>query len=153
MEQHGVFRGGNRLPYRHPRAADARPYTSHTKFTQFYLKTKMEKFRILSDLAVIYKKTVPVLFILALITHLVFIGNLVFRRTLSFEVMSGIIVLSGILSMITILTFAKSTTLTWAINRPMFPVYPLLLLYISMMMSFLGKTIYKKVRFFTSAQE
>ena len=104
------------------------------RLPQFYQRMKTEKLRILTDIAVVYQHIVPSLFVFALVAHLVLGGKVLRGRRMGFEIVSGLIVLTGILALITILTYVKSATLTWTINRPLFPVYPLILLYISLML-------------------
>ena len=104
-----------------------------------YLRMIEEKFRVLIDIASGYKAVVPWLFILALTIHVIGAGKSVASRSIYFEVVYGFIILGGILSLISILTYVKITL--WPINRPLFSAYPLVLLYISMMISFLGTNL------------
>ena len=104
-----------------------------------YLRMIEEKFRVLIDIASGYKAVVPWLFILALTVHVIGAGKSVVSRSIYFEVVYGFIILGGILSLISILTYVKITL--WPINRPLFSAYPLVLLYISMMISFLGTNL------------
>ena len=104
-----------------------------------YLRMIEEKFRVLIDIASGYKAVVPYLFILALTVHVIGAGKSVVSRSIYFEVVYGFIILGGIMSLISILTYVKITL--WPINRPLFSAYPLVLLYISMMISFLGTNL------------
>ena len=104
-----------------------------------YLRMIEEKFRVLIDIASGYKAVVPWLFILALTVHVIGAGKSVASRSIYFEVVYGFIILGGILSLISILTYVKITL--WPINRPLFSAYPLVLFYISTMISFLGANL------------
>ena len=107
-----------------------------------YLRMIEEKFRVLIDIASGYKAIVPWFFILALTVHLVGAGKSVLTKSIHFEVVYGLIILGGILSLITILTYVKITL--WPINRPLFSAYPLVLLYIIVMVSFLWNNLLKR---------
>jgi hypothetical protein len=107
-----------------------------------YLRMIEEKFRVLIDIASGYKAVVPWLFILSLTVHVVGAGKSVVSRSIHFEVVYGLIILGGIFSLISILTYVKITL--WPINRPLFSTYPLVLLYISIMLSFLWKLLFRR---------
>jgi len=103
-------------------------------YPDYYSHMIVEKSRILTDMVTGYKATVPYLFFLALSVHLLLLAKCVFRKTAPFEAVSGLLVLGGIISLVSVLTYVKITL--WPINRPLFSVYPLVLLYISMMFIF-----------------
>lgn len=117
------------------------------KLPQFHLTMKKEKLRILGDIATGYQVVVPILFVFSLVAHIILISRSAAARMISFEVMSGFLVLGGILSLILILTYARTTSDTWAINRAIFPAYPLVLLYISLMISFLWKELTEQKKY------
>lgn len=112
------------------------------KLPPYYLKMKQEKVRVLTDITSGYKAVLPSLFIIALFSHLFCIGKSITSRSISFEVIYGLILLGGILSLISVLTYVKITL--WPINRPLFSAYPLVLLYISVMISFGYNNIIKR---------
>jgi hypothetical protein len=112
------------------------------KLPHEYLHMIEEKFRILIDIASGYKAVIPWLFLLALITHVLGAGRSVLSKSIYFEMIYGLIILGGILSLISILTYVQITL--WSIKRPLFSVYPLVLLYISVMISFLWNNFLRR---------
>ena len=109
------------------------------KLPPYYLKMIEEKFRVLIDLASGYKAVLPWLFIVALLCHLFCAGKSIVSKSISFGLIYGLIILGGILSLISVLTYVKITL--WPINRPLFSVYPLVLLYISLMITNLYRNL------------
>ena len=107
-----------------------------------YLHMIEEKFRVLIDIGSVYKVFVPWMFILALIIHVIGVGKSVVARSIYFEIIYGLIILGGIISMISILTYVRITL--WPIKRPLFSVYPLVLLYISVMIPFLWNNLLRR---------
>ena len=110
-------------------------------YPEYYMHMIIEKFRLLNDIAAGYKALVPYLFSLALLWHIIIIVQGCIQKTIRVEVVSGFIVLGGIVSLISVLTYVKITL--WPVNRPLFSVYPLVLLYISMMSIFFCKKLIK----------
>ncbi len=100
----------------------------------YYMRVIEEKFRILNDIAGGYKALIGFLFWGAVGIHLLLGIKCLWKKSRSFEFLSGCIVLGGILSLISILTYVKMTL--WPVNRPLFSAYPLILLYVSMMLLF-----------------
>ena len=94
----------------------------------------IEKFRIFTDIAKGYKAVIPFLFSLALLSHIFFLGQSLMRREINFGSMFGLIILGGIISLVCMLTYVKITL--WPVGRPLFSAYPLVLLYISVMLVF-----------------
>ncbi|MFT5702001.1 MAG: hypothetical protein ACI8ZB_004906 [Desulforhopalus sp.] len=103
-------------------------------YPDYYMHMIIEKFRVLSDIGKGYKKVVPILFVLAFLIHLFFLGRSVVQRKVDFASMFGLITLGGIISLVSVLTYVKITL--WPINRPLFSAYPLVLYYISSMAIF-----------------
>ncbi|MCI5119639.1 MAG: hypothetical protein D3908_00265 [Candidatus Electrothrix sp. AUS4] len=100
-----------------------------------YVKRLMEeKFRLLVDIGNSYKKIIPFLFSIALLIHFIIIGRAIKRREVDFASAYGSIILVGMLSLTSVLTYVKITL--WGVTRPLMSIYPLVLLYISMMFIF-----------------
>jgi len=110
-------------------------------YPDYYMHMIIEKFRILNDIAAGYKALVPYLFSLALLWHIIIIVQSCIQKTVRFEVVSGLIVLGGIVSLVSVLTYVNITL--WPVNRPLFSVYPLVLLYISMISIFFCNNLFK----------
>lgn len=103
-------------------------------YPDYYMHMIIEKFRIFTDIAAGYKAVVPLLFPLAFLIHLFFLGQSIIRREIDFAAMFGLITLGGIISLVSVLTYVKITL--WTVHRPLFSAYPLVLFYISMMSVF-----------------
>ena len=125
--------GARLVPSSRPKIRELPPY---------YLHLIEEKLRVLIDVASGYKLAVPWLFLLSVAAHLVAAGSSLRSRRVSFELMYGLVILGGIAALISILTYIKITL--WTINRPLFSAYPLVLLYISLMTSYLFKTLFTR---------
>jgi len=95
----------------------------------YYTHMKIEKFRILIDIAAIYKWLTPILFVLAVVAHLLLFVRETVKKQCSIELWMLIAILGGLISLVSVLTFVKITL--WPITRPLFSAYPLVLLYIS----------------------
>lgn len=103
-------------------------------YPHYYMHMIVEKFRIFTDIAKGYKAVIPFLFSLALLSHIFFLGQSLMRREINFGSMFGLIILGGIISLVCMLTYVKITL--WPVGRPLFSAYPLVLLYISVMLVF-----------------
>ena len=95
----------------------------------YYTHMKIEKFRILIDIAAIYKWLTPILFVLAVAAHLLLFVRETVKKQCSIELWMLFAILGGLISLVSVLTFVKITL--WPITRPLFSAYPLVLLYIS----------------------
>lgn len=113
-------------------------------YPKYYMHMIVEKFRILADMGKGYKNIIPILFVLSLIMHLIFLVRSIGRRQLDFASLFGLITLGGIISLVSILTYVKITL--WPINRPLFSAYPLVLYYISTMAVFSYLSLQKKLQ-------
>lgn len=110
-------------------------YRTHMEnYPSYYMDMITEKFRLLTDIAKGYKSIIEYLFWAALGAHLFFAVRMILERQITFEFVSGCMVLGGILSLVSVLTYVEITL--WAIDRPLFSAYPLVLLYISMMFAY-----------------
>ncbi len=109
-------------------------------YPEYFKRLVEEKFRILVDIGKSYKKIIPFLFSIALLIHCVIIGRAIKSKEIDFASIYGLILLTGILSLASILTYVKITL--WGVTRPLMALYPLVLLYISVVSMF-------SCRFFT----
>ena len=95
----------------------------------YYTHMNTEKFRVLVDIAAIYKWLAPILFVFCFTIHwLLFVRETV-KQEYSTEIWLLFVILGGLISLVSALTFVKITL--WPVTRPMFLAYPLVLLYIS----------------------
>ena len=90
---------------------------------------KTEKFRVLLDIANTYKWLIPTLFSISVLVHLVLFVRELIKGSFSCEIWQSFVVLGGLISLVAMLTFVKITL--WSITRPLFSAYPVVLLYIS----------------------
>ncbi len=111
------------------------------EYPEYFKRLVEEKFRILVDIGNSYKKIIPLLFSIALLIHCVIIGRAIKKREIDFASIYGLIILTGILSLASILTYVKITL--WGVTRPLMALYPLVLLYISVL-SIFSCTFFKK---------
>lgn len=96
----------------------------------------------LEDSGTIYKKVVTIIFIAAMLAHVILAARLCIKGDCYFEVISGLIIFGGILSLITTLTYVKITL--WGIGRPLFSAYPLVLLYSGLMIVLFFSGLFRK---------
>ena len=96
----------------------------------YYTHMNIEKFRILVDIAAIYKWLIPILFVLSVIAHLLLFVRETVTKQFSSEIWLLFVILGGLISLVSVLTFVK-ISLIWPTSRPLFQAYPLVLLYIS----------------------
>ena len=96
---------------------------------RYYTHMKTEKFRILADIAAIYKWLTPGLFVLGAIVHLLLFVRETLKKHYSSESWLLFVILGGLISLVSVLSYVKITL--WPITRPLFSAYPLVLLYIS----------------------
>ena len=103
----------------------------------YLIHMKTEKFRILVDIAVIYKWLVPVLFTFGVIVHLLLFARETVTKSYSIEIWLLFVILGGLVSLVSVLTYVKITL--WPITRPLFSAYPLILLYIAVAAAAAGR--------------
>jgi hypothetical protein len=114
-------------------------------YPEYFKMLMEEKFRILVDIGNSYKKVIPFLFSIALLIHCIIIGRSIKKREIDFVSAYGLIVLVGMLSLTSVLTYVKITL--WGVTRPLIAIYPLVLLYISLMFIFACAFIKKRRNF------
>ena len=103
----------------------------------YHTHMKTEKFRILVDIAVIYKWLIPVLFSFGVIVHLLLFARETVTQNYSGEIWLLFVILGGLVSLVSVLTYVKITL--WPITRPLFSAYPLILLYIAVAAAAAGR--------------
>lgn len=100
-------------------------------YPEYYQHMRKEKVRLLKDIGDSYHFLAPILFILALLTHLISTTKDIRRRQCSLATVFGLALLGGLVSLIAILSFVQITL--WPINRPLYSAYPVILFYICFM--------------------
>jgi hypothetical protein len=98
----------------------------------FHRKRVAMKEYLMGRIAQIYRYLVPLLFIVAMFLHLRQLALGLLNRPLEFKPLFGLVLGGSILSILIVLTFVKSTL--WGIARPLHVVYPIILLYIALML-------------------
>ena len=104
------------------------------KYPDYYQKLRIEKIRILEDIGNSYKLIVPVLFIFSIIIDFINGKKMHSSMDTSPLIFAGIIIIVGIISLAIVLTFVSVTL--WPIKRPLYSIYPLILLYIILQINF-----------------
>ena len=104
------------------------------KYPDYYQKMRIEKIRILEDIGNSYKLIVPVLFIFSIIIDFINGKKMHSSMDTSPLIFAGIIIIVGIISLAIVLTFVSVTL--WPIKRPLYSIYPLILLYIILQINF-----------------
>ena len=104
------------------------------KYPDYYQKMRIEKIRILEDIGNSYKLIVPVLFAFSIIINFINGKKIQIFMDTSPLIFAGIIIIVGIISLAIVLTFVSVTL--WPIKRPLYSIYPLILLYIILQINF-----------------
>lgn len=103
------------------------------KQPKFYKNIKAYKVGILQSIGNFYKISTPVLFSIAILINLIIFIKLIKQKQYIFQVFIGFLILSCIISLASILTFVSITL--WPVARPLYSIYPLVLLYAVLMIS------------------
>lgn len=103
------------------------------KYPDYYQKLRIEKIRILEDIGNSYKSIVPLLFTFSIIINFINGKKMQISMDTSPLIFAGIIIIVGIISLAIVLTFVSVTL--WPIKRPLYSIYPLILLYIILQMN------------------
>ncbi len=100
-------------------------------YPQFHSHLNEEKIRFLNDIGSVYKRAVPVMFVIAGVGFFLLFGIGVYKRSLSPFIFAAVAALAGVCSIAFILTLLKITSYS-EIERAMHSAYGMVLLFIMM---------------------
>ncbi len=109
-----------------------RKYTN-IQVPDFERKMTAMKEYVLGRIGKIFRYLVPLLFLVAVFFHARMLLSALFSKRLKFQPVFGIILFGGGLSVLAMLTFVKITL--WNVVRPLYVIYPIVLLYIVWMLA------------------
>ena len=116
------------------------------KYPDYYQKLRIEKIRILEDIGNSYKFLVPFLFLFSIIIYFISGKKMKFSIKNRPSFFASSVIVAGIFSLAVVLTFVSVTL--WPIKRPLYSIYPLVLLFIILQLNAFDVKIFNLLIFF-----